>query len=106
MRISGSANEPYRLIQVRKTHPSYWTEAVGVMTKLPLLYHDSVSLGHGGRVALRANVEIPAERSRGRYQSLDFVTTHLHHERHDQDIRLDQAMQMVVLNERRRIPCR
>ncbi len=105
IRMTGSSNGPYRIIQTRRSHPSHWGEGVGVMTKLPVLYHDSLPLGYGGRVALRVNLEIPAARSQGRYQSLDFVAVHLHHEQHEDDIRLEQAMQMVGwLNDRRRVP--
>lgn len=105
VRLTGKSSGPYRIIQARRSHPAHWGEAVGVMTRLPVIYHDTLALGFGGRVALRVNVELPAERSQGRFQSLDFVAVHLHHEQHEGDIRLEQAMELVGwLNDRRRVP--
>ena len=60
---------------------------------------DAVGLGHGGRVALRLNVELPTR------QTLDFVAVHLHHVPADKQARLEQTMQLVAwLNGRRRVP--
>lgn len=104
VRLTGRSSTPYRIIQARRPGFGNWGEGVGVMTRLPVIYHDSLPLSDG-RVALRVNVEIPPERSRGRHQSLDFVAIHLHHEQQDDDIRLRQAMQIVGwINDRRRVP--
>ncbi len=101
MRLSGgSARRPYRLIQKRKRHPiNGYHEGVGVLTKLPVLYHDTLGLGYGGRIALRVNVELPTHRT------LDFVAVHLHHVAHDEEARLEQVMKLTGwLNGRRRVP--
>lgn len=104
VRLSGKSSGPYRVIQARRPELAHWGEAVGVMTCLPVLYHDSLPLSYG-RVALRVNVELPAERTNGRFQSLDFVAVHLHHEHHGDDVRLEQVMQLTGwLNDRRRVP--
>jgi endonuclease/exonuclease/phosphatase family metal-dependent hydrolase len=101
-RITGSSRHPYRIIQERRRNPRHFMEAVGVITRLPVNHYDSVSLGFGGRVALRVNVELPAEQSFKRHQSLDFVTVHLHHVPTEKEARLEQAMNLVGwLNERR-----
>jgi endonuclease/exonuclease/phosphatase family metal-dependent hydrolase len=89
-RLSGSSNRPYQLIQQRKHHliKGYF-EGIGILSKLPISFHDSISLGYGGRVALRANVELPTR------QSLDFVATHLHHGAHEKEAREEQVMKLM-----------
>ncbi|MCP4425426.1 MAG: hypothetical protein GY803_13110 [Chloroflexi bacterium] len=91
MRLSGgSARRPYRLIQKRKRHlVNGYYEGVGILTKLPILFSDAVGLGYGGRIALRANVELPNR------QTLDFVVVHLHSAAHDKEARLEQAMKLI-----------
>jgi endonuclease/exonuclease/phosphatase family metal-dependent hydrolase len=102
-RLTGDSRSPYRIVQARRQHPGHLLEAVGVLTSLPIVFHDSLSLGYEGRVALRVNVEIPAERSGMRHQSLDFVSLQLHHTPGDDDARLEQVMNLVGwLNEKRR----
>ena len=99
MRLTGSVRRPYRLIQRRKHHlvRGYY-EGVGILTRLPVRYHDSVALGYGGRVALRVNVELDNR------QTLDFVTTHLHHIPYDKEARLEQVMRLLGwLRDRRHI---
>lgn len=104
-RLTGDSRRPYRLIQARRTSTRHSFEAVGVLTRLPVIYHDVLSLGYDGRVAVRVNVELPAEAAGSRRQSLDFVSVHLHHLPADRDARLEQAMALVGwLNEQRRIP--
>lgn len=103
IRLTGNSRQPYRLVQARRGHPRRYLEAVGIMTKLPVVYHDSYSLGFEGRVALRVNVELPAEELGMSRQSLDFVSVHLHHPAEARDARLEQAMNLVGwLNEKRR----
>jgi endonuclease/exonuclease/phosphatase family metal-dependent hydrolase len=100
MRLSGKPDKPYQLIQRRKHHliKGYY-EGVGILTRLPIRYRDSLPLGYGGRVALRANLELPDR------QTLDFVTTHLHHMPIDKEARLEQVMKLTGwLGSRRRIP--
>jgi endonuclease/exonuclease/phosphatase family metal-dependent hydrolase len=99
-RISGSSREPYRLVQRRKRHLiNGYFEGVAILSKLPIITYDSLSLGYGGRVALRVNVELPSR------QSFDFVTVHLHHTQHDRQARLEQTMTLIGwLNDRNRAP--
>lgn len=81
---------PYQLIQKRKQHPIHgYREGIGILSNYPILYHDSVNLGQNGRVALRANIELPGQKT------VDFVCTHLHHTRHHDEIREQQAMSMI-----------
>jgi endonuclease/exonuclease/phosphatase family metal-dependent hydrolase len=91
---------PYRLIQKRKQDPlKGYLEGIGVLSRLPPLYHDAVSLGYGGRVALRVTVELPSR------QPLDFVSVHLHHEQQDKEAREEQVLRMVGwLSSRQRLP--
>ncbi len=99
-RLTGTSKYPYQLIQKRKAHPIHgYYEGIGVLTKLPILYSDALSLGYGGRVALRVNVALPNQ------HALDFVAVHLHHEAHDKEARLEQVIKLVGwLHGRRRIP--
>jgi endonuclease/exonuclease/phosphatase family metal-dependent hydrolase len=100
MRLSGSTKRPYHLLQRRKHDlvKGYY-EGIGILTRLPVRYHDSVALGYGGRVALRANVELPDR------QTFDFVATHLHHVAVEQEARLEQVMRLMGwLRQRRHIP--
>ena len=80
----------YSFVQKRKQHP--WNglyEGIGILSRLPIIAADHVALGYGGRVALRANVELPTG------QPLDFIAAHLHHIPDEQAARLEQAMAMV-----------
>jgi endonuclease/exonuclease/phosphatase family metal-dependent hydrolase len=105
IRLTGDARRPYRIIQARRTHARHHFEAVGVMTRLPVIYHDSVSLGFEGRIALRVNVELPSGAAGTRHQSLDFISVHLHHVSDEREVRLSQAMSLVGwVNEKRRVP--
>lgn len=96
-RLTGTSKHPYQLIQKRKAHLVHgYYEGIGVLTKLPILYSDALSLGYGGRVALRVNVELPNR------HALDFVAVHLHHIAHDREARLEQVIRLVGwLNGRR-----
>ncbi len=89
-RISGSSREPYRLVQKRKRHlvQGYY-EGIGILSKLPLISHDSISLGYGGRVALRVTVELPGG------EPLDFVSVHLHNIAGEKEAREEQVMRLV-----------
>ncbi|GIK55339.1 MAG: hypothetical protein HND44_06530 [Chloroflexi bacterium] len=80
---------PYTLVQKRKQHWQYRSEGVGILSSLPVVYTDSINLGYNGRVALRANITLPD------HQTLDFVTTHLHHVAHDYEARQEQALRLV-----------
>lgn len=105
IRMSGSSKGPYRLVQERRQSISHWTEGVGIMSRLPINYHDVLGLGYDGRIAVRANIALPPEQTEGRHASLDFVAVHLHHTAEDKEIRLQQAMQMTGwLNDTRRVP--
>ena len=99
-RISGSPSRPFRLVQERLHHliRGYF-EGVGILTQLPVISKDSISLGYEGRVALRANVALPSG------ESLDFVATHLHSVSHDREARLEQVMLLNGwLNDVGRVP--
>lgn len=100
VRLSGSFKRPYQLIQLRKRHLiNGYAEGIGILTKLPVLYSDSISLGYGGRVGLRVTVELPTR------QPLDFVAIHLHHIPHDQEARQEQVMELTGwLHSKRPIP--
>jgi endonuclease/exonuclease/phosphatase family metal-dependent hydrolase len=90
LRLTGDAKRPYTLIQRRKAHLIYGQqEAIGILSRLPVLYYDSINLGYGGRVALRANIELPNR------NVLDFVAVHLHHIAHDKEAREEQAMKLT-----------
>jgi len=100
VRLSGSFRRPYQLIQLRKRHfIKGYSKGIGILTKLPVLYSDSISLGYGGRVGLRVTVELPTR------QPLDFVATHLHHIAHDREARQEQVMELTGwLRDKRPIP--
>jgi len=91
---------PYRLIQQRKRHlVQGYFEGIGILTRLPVLYHQAIWLGYGGRVALRANVELPNKRA------LDFVSVHLHHPAYAHGARQEQVMKLTGwLRSVRRVP--
>lgn len=103
VRLTGTSREPYRIVQARRTHPRNWLEGVGVITRLPVQYSETIDLGEQGRVALRVNVTLPAQVF-GR-DSLDFVSLHLYHLAEGTEVRLEQVMRVVGrLNEGRRVP--
>lgn len=105
IRLTGDARHPYRIVQARRKRLRHMLQAVGVMTRLPIIYHDALNLGFEGCVALRTNIELPAGAAGSRRQSLDFVSVQLHHGANARDIRLEQAMNMVGwINEKRRVP--
>lgn len=99
-RLTGNSREPYRLIQRRKRHLYHgYFEGIGLLTRLPVLYSDVLNLGYGGRLALRAHVQLPSR------QTADMVVVHLHHVSHDREARLEQAMRLVGwLRARRQTP--
>lgn len=90
VRLTGDSKRPYTLLQRRKAHLIYGQqEAVGILTRLPVRYHDSINLGYGGCVALRANIELPTRKA------LDFIATHLHHVSYDIEAREEQVMKLM-----------
>lgn len=80
---------PYALVQKRKQHWQHFSEGIGILSNLPIVYDDFVNLGHGGRIGLRANIELPNR------QTFDFVATHLHNVAHDVETRLEQVMLLM-----------
>lgn len=102
-RLAGLDDEekrPFRLIQYRKRHLIKGAkEGVGILTRLPVVYHDCLPLGYGGRVAVRANLRLPSQ------ETVDVVCVHLHNLPADKEARLEQTMEMVGwLNGRQRNP--
>ena len=90
VRLSGSPKRPYRLIQKPLTNLIRGRfEAIGILTKLPVISVDSVSLGYGGRIALRANVELPSR------ETLDFLAIHLHPVTLDREVRTEQVLRLT-----------
>jgi endonuclease/exonuclease/phosphatase family metal-dependent hydrolase len=89
-RLGGSTHTPYRLVQKRRQHLLHgYFDGIGILTRLPIISQDGLALGHGGRVALRLNVALSSG------QTLDFVTTHLHHVAHDRQARQEQVMALI-----------
>ncbi|MBE2221553.1 MAG: endonuclease/exonuclease/phosphatase family protein [Anaerolineae bacterium] len=100
IRLEQAGKRPYRLLLRRKRHliEGYYA-GVGILTKLPVRYHDSLNLGHGGDVALRINVELPS------HQTLDFVAVKLHPGEYEEDTRREQVLRLTGwLNGRGRVP--
>ena len=78
---------PYRLIQKRRHHLIQgYRDGVGILSNYPVLYSDSVNLGQNGRIALRANIELPGQKT------IDFVATHLHPPQQHDQVREQQVM--------------
>jgi endonuclease/exonuclease/phosphatase family metal-dependent hydrolase len=100
VRLSGTDKEPYRVVQKRDQHVLHgWSGGVGVLSRLPVLYSESLNLGAGGRVALRVHVELPS------HQTMDFVSTQLHHVPYEKEARQDQAMKLMSwLHGHKRVP--
>ena len=99
-RLSGSDKGPYKLIQKRYKHLINGAfEGIGVLCRLPVLYYESIGLGHRGRVALRVHVELPS------HKTMDFVSTHLHHVVYEKEAREEQAMKLIGwLNSHKQVP--
>lgn len=97
MRIGSSRREPYRLVQQRGSGGGLFT-GVALLSRLPLLSHDSIALGEGD-VALRANVLLPDGRA------LDVATTRLRPGAALPETREGQVMRLVGwLNATGRVP--
>lgn len=90
MRLSGNEKEPYLLLQ---PHGRFRLRRaavdVGVLSRLPVLYHEALSLGDGGRSALRVHVQLPS------HKTMDFVSAQLHDVRFEREKRLEQAMKLA-----------
>jgi endonuclease/exonuclease/phosphatase family metal-dependent hydrolase len=99
-RLSGSGKVPYVFVQKRFQHLLHGAlQAVGILSRLPILYHESINLGYGGRVALRAHLELPS------HQTMDFVSTQLHDVSFEREAREEQAMKLVGwLNSHKHVP--
>lgn len=100
VRLAQSGKRPYRLILSRRKHliAGYY-EGIGLLTKLPVRYKDTLNLGYRGRVALRINVELPSR------QTMDFVSVHLHHHVPDDEIRNEQVLRLTGwLNHQGHVP--
>lgn len=100
MRLSGNEKEPYQLVQSRSRRLlRRVSTGVGVLSRLPVLYHESLPLGEGGWVALRVHVELPS------HKTMDFVSVRLLDVPYEQEARLEQAMRLVGwLHSYKRVP--
>lgn len=97
VRLSGSDEEPFQVVQKRNLRSL--SGGIGILSRLPVLYSESIHLGNGGRVALRVHVELPS------HQTMDFVTTQLHHVPYEREARQDQALKMTSwLHGHKRVP--
>jgi endonuclease/exonuclease/phosphatase (EEP) superfamily protein YafD len=97
VRLSGSDKEPYRL--VKKRHWRSFSNGIGVLSRLPILYSESVNLGNGGREALRVHVELPS------HQTMDFVSVQLLQVPYEREARHDQALKLMSwLHGHKRVP--
>ena len=100
IRLAQTGKRPYRLYLSRNRHliEGYYG-GIGILTKFPIRYKDSINLGHGGRVALRVNVELPS------HQTLDFVALQLHPGEHAEETRREQVLRLTGwLNGRGKVP--
>lgn len=99
-RLTGGSERPYRLIQQPRRHPLWhFFDGVGILSALPVLYYDVLSLGYGGYAALRANVELPNRRT------VDFVAVQLYPEAAGREARQEQAVRLAAwLHEHRPAP--
>lgn len=88
-RLTGKAREPYQVvIKARSRFPKSYFEGLAILSKLPIIAHDHLTLING-RVALRVNVALPNGRP------LDFVTTHLTHREQAHEDRVEQVMALI-----------
>jgi endonuclease/exonuclease/phosphatase family metal-dependent hydrolase len=97
----GRENErPYHIAQCRNPLPFQgYPFGLGILSRYPIVYHEKLNLEYGGRMALRANIRLPGNRS------LDFVATHLHSNYKTPEIRLEQAMLLTGwLNDHKWVP--
>lgn len=82
--------EVYHLVQQRRRHlVRGYAEGIGVLSKLPVMSSDTLGLGYGGRIAVRATVELPTG------HAVDFVSTHLHPAAHEPEARLEQVIKLA-----------
>lgn len=89
-RPAASDHPSYVLVQQRKGHYFYgFLEGIGLLSRFPIMSRDAVPLGYGGRVALRATVELPSG------HMVDFVTVHLTHLPSHGEARLEQVMALT-----------
>jgi len=91
MRLSGKEKEPYRLILPRRRGLLRRSaEGVGVLSRLPVLYHEELHLGAGGLAAVRVHVGLPS------HKTMDFVSTQLLPLPYEREARLEQAMRLMA----------
>ena len=90
LRLAQSGKRPYRLLLSRRRHliKGYY-EGIGLLTRLPVRYKDTLNLGYGGWVALRINIELPSR------QTMDFVSVQLHCHAQSDEIRNEQVLHLM-----------
>jgi len=99
-RLTGSDKAPYHVVSKRYGRSLRgFSHGVAILSRLPMLYHESLNLGYGGCVALRAHVELPS------HQTMDFVSVQLHHVPYDHEARHEQALKLMSwLHGHKRVP--
>lgn len=95
----GRDNErPYHFVHHRSFLP-FQGHTNGILSRFPVVYHEQLNLGYGGRTALRANIRLPNN------HFFDFVCTHFHSDRKTPQIRKEQAMLLTGwLNNHKWVP--
>ncbi len=79
--------KPYRIVNRRRPFP-YFAEGLAILSRLPILSSDGISLGFG-RTALRANIELPTG------ETVDLINVHLFSLETGQQAREEQIMRLM-----------
>lgn len=88
-RLSGSAQHPYELVTSRRTGLfTRLLEGVGILSRLPIIAHDELTLP-AGRVAARANIGLPTG------ETLDVVSLRLHAVAQEPEVREEQVRMLI-----------
>ena len=88
-RLGFNAGRQYTYAQAARTQLLHRFEAVGLLTRLPIISKDSVNLDYQGRVAVRLNLELPSG------ATVDAVSVQLSSEPHAHEARQEQTMNLL-----------
>ena len=88
-RLGFNAGRQYAYAQASRTQLFHRFEAVGLLTRLPIVSQDSINLDYQGRVAVRLNLELPSG------ATLDAVSVQLSSEHHAHEARQEQTMNLL-----------